>query len=488
MRHSSSSLGLLAVMVCAGTLSTPELATGQDRLSLTPSEAFLRQPGRTLVFDHLTGAWELLSADGRPVHGDEGGVTTELVMGIAPGDAAEVVIKNANTLLYDYEVGLTALSGAPELRRCGDLGKVFLGQSALVVAAGRIASPGDPTGWDSLEDPWYSAVDATSFSFGAGGRSVARNLNDEFLRRDAETSVAELENFVLDLRSTVRTASSQLRILAHRADVEAIEGLAQDFRSSLGDLSDPANLVEGLETRLSRAFDFVDEVERRQLIEDPVEGPSIRERADSAATEVLLLGAELRETLTTLRRAELQSTIRYAFRGPRRAARVDVKLTDGGRLRGAQASVGEGLRTGDGSAVFVQPATAIQCQISLGFLWATPSPEYSLGPESRIQNLASRSEFRTSAAMFIHASATQIPLLAITAGLGLGLGTGAPDFFLGLTIRELSPLMVTAGTVWQREDALPEGFGTGSPATALDLAQLDRIYRRRLFLGVGFTR
>jgi hypothetical protein len=81
-----------------------------------------------------------------------------------------------------------------------------------------------------------------------------------------------------------------------------------------------------------------------------------------------------------------------------------------------------------------------------------------------------------------------VPWIAALGGLGFG-GQARPDFYLGGTVRALSPVLLNFGAIWQRADRLEDGMKVGDPVSdPSSITDLPRRYRAGFFWGFSFGR
>jgi hypothetical protein len=180
------------------------------------------------------------------------------------------------------------------------------------------------------------------------------------------------------------------------------------------------------------------------------------EAARSAATQDFLLDAS-----SDYRRIEIQSNPTSDF--------ADIP-----RLRAGK------------KELFSKPVASFICEVSVGMAFMDAPPRYAIDNGVLVDRDAS--DERTAPHFLAHVASSRIPWIAALGGLGFG-GQARPDFYLGGTVRALSPILFNFGAIWQRVDQLRDGMKIGQTMTdASLLTDLPRKYKPGFFWGFSFGR
>ena len=115
-----STLLLIAAAALGCTLAAPAPMFAQ--VSELPPDVLAEEAPYRLVYDHVTATFRLLRPNGSQVAGWEASGQRALAP-VPPDRPLEVVIENANTLLYTYEVTAEPVQGGRQVRACRDVGR-----------------------------------------------------------------------------------------------------------------------------------------------------------------------------------------------------------------------------------------------------------------------------------------------------------------------------------------------------------------------------
>lgn len=471
-------------------VATPILAQEPGVEPGVPTGALVDQAPYTLVYDHVTGAFTLRNPSGRVVEGWSGRADGQrLAAPIPPDRPVEVVIQNANTLLYEYSIEAEPV-GDRVVRGCRDIGRDFVSSGFMVSTRALIG--GDAADLPSLDNVWQDverfreAVPPTDeeegFGFGGGSAAAAAI-------RAAEAQYEELNSLLARVRYLSRTMEDSLRWVAMVAESTPIDSVASRLEASVergySGLSDPRLLPRVLVAQRQDVTAQLSGV--LPAAGTSPEGYGLQAlRLDQQAEEALRATEEevrlLQEQLLELQRAKAASHKRYTLLPAGTYRRITIRM-EPTELEGFRARAG-------GVQVYTRPHVSLLCNLSFGLTWMEPPVSYQADGGGAIENDAREDDLRTSAALFLHLAAPDLPLLGafgVLGGLGLGAET-APDLYLGGSLRLFRPILINAGAVWQRQDVLPDGLEPGDPVTSPDLLNdLDRKYEPTLFIGVSYA-
>ncbi|GMR12806.1 MAG: hypothetical protein BMS9Abin29_0999 [Gemmatimonadota bacterium] len=495
----------LAVAVAAALLTiaspAPAQQAGPESVNTDiPPRALGERAPYLLEYDHLTGVVVLTDPKNRVVERWETRLAgaTGVIAPVPPNRPVVVAVKNANPLLYTYDVQVVPVAKG-SIRACRDIGGEFAHRGVLVAL-------GAYTGQAPLTPDVSGALD---------GGNVLRlwQQRDQGLTRGAAGAVDEeamgralsaIRTPVVRFAETMEAVATlsggledSLRVVAELGDALPVDSLLAKLQASLDrhqhGLSDPARLPSALRKRRS---DVANELETLTSLQRAVmTGLYTGLRNDPAAIEVLTLSSrvdqaersaelgyrELRNDLLRIERArrETRQTFSVAASGDFRRITLKVEPRQG---------FDDVLRTRDGSvSVFTEPAVGLRCQVGIGFAFMNAPPDYELGSAGVVANREA-GETRTAPALTLLLSTPNIPVLALLTGIGIG-NDRVPDLYLGGALGFLDPIMLNAGVVWQRERRLPNGISLGAAlADPTLLDDLPRSYKPSLFFGVTLVR
>ena len=481
-------------------LAMPALAQEEDApvVSSMPGEAFGKAPVR-LVYDHVTQTVSLLSpggeVDGVWAWGEEAPFAR------VPTDRSGVVeVRNANTLLYAYETSATVAEVLPAQPSCARSARAFVLAGGL--ATGTALQP------DELLDPdsgsFGDLLDLEALGPFIGGIRGDLDYSTSDLvqiRRDGQRSLQEVEALAGRLQAAVQVTHEAMVRAARLGDSQPIDPLLESIQKELDalypELSDPARTtavaleaVEAVAAPIGALFS-VEEAVEQQTVEAP----------DGALVQVVLGLAERARaaTVRTGNAADSLQALALRIADARAATRQRTTLRPGKDIREIAIELTpaedamEGVRPTRLRTVraFLGPrAAGLSCNVAVSLVWTGRSAEYGVSPTGQLVNDAPP-ELRSSAAVLFEVAP---PVVGRVLGLvtGAGIGNRAPDLYLGGSLRPLSPVLLTAGAVWQRTARLPDGLELGSEieitGTFDESAFLDAFPRRwtpSLFVGIS---
>lgn len=467
-------LAPLVAAICAGTLAS----TAVGQVSTLPPEVLAEEEPYRLVYDHVTAAFRLLKPNGDQVAGWEAHGQRALAP-VPPDRPLEVVVENANTLLYTYEITAQPVQGGRQVRLCRDVGREALSTGFFVGTRSFTGSESFPSLAGTMEDVMAArqqAEDDSPFGFTEGSAALllsARNQVAEYQRLVATTAL---------LAADVEQSIVEIAALADAQPIgQLVDAVVARLEATHVGMGNPRLVPAVLAAERGAARSTIDAVVAAGDASAAAEARSLTSQLTSTAEQERAAAGELQEHLLTLlqARASATQTVTALPAGVHRQVTIEIAANE------------EDLpvrRTRSGHVVaYTRPAVAMVCELSFGVAWMQPPPNFGIGSQGTIVDNAD-DDVRTSANLMLHVSASALPALGLLGGIGLGSGT-APDLYLGGSMRMFRPLMVNAGVVWQRREVLPSGLSLGqSVDDASRLGNLDRAYQRTAFFGVSFAR
>lgn len=475
-----STLLLIAAAALGCTLAAPAPMFAQ--VSELPPDVLAEEAPYRLVYDHVTATFRLLRPNGSQVAGWEASGQRALAP-VPPDRPLEVVIENANTLLYTYEVTAEPVQGGRQVRACRDVGREALSTGFFVgsrsFAGGATAFPSLAGTLEQVQEAREEAEEGSPFGFADSNSASA-------LMEQARSQVQEYQNLLASATRMATNLEQTVIEIAMMADVRPIGVLVDSALAQLdavqSGLGNPRLAPAVLASQRGRAQSTLSAVASMAPGEF---GPSAQMLSSTLSASVDRergIAAELQESLLRLARARAASmqTVTALPSGGHR--QVTISIVDNEEELPVR-------RTRTGRAVaFTRPAVAMVCEISFGLAWMEPPAQYRLGSGSTVVDATSNDDVRTSASLMLHISPSAIPALGVMGGLGIGSGT-APDLYLGGTLRLFRPLMLNGGMVWQRQALLPGGVSVGDVVDDPSMFDdLERGYRPTMFFGVSFAR
>lgn len=482
----------LAITLLSAAALLPATTTAQERaqsaagVTLEPAEAYSGRAPYRLVFDHVTGRFSLENQRGEPVSWESRGWGQgQGALAPVPADRPlEVVIINANSLLYEYQVEAAPV-GDQRVRICRDLGRDFVRTGFVVATRGIVAGTPDlfPTfddftaGADELEQ----AAALPEKGLDLGGGLLAERESALAAGRSGLQRYRQLTATVGHLAATIQDS---IRLVALRAEATPITPLLAGLEASIErahpGLSDPrvvpTILIQQAQS-VSAALQLAADGHGDALA---VEAMALREELEHAARSAQEDVHRLQEQLVTLARARAGATRSFTVLPSATAQRVVVHLAP------ADSSTFFRSRIGD-AVTYTRPSVSLICEVSIGITWMEPPAEFVRGSDGLLEDSSLDADARTAAALMLHFTLPSVPHLGVLGGIGLGRGQ-TPDLYLGGSLRMLNPVLINLGTVWQRERRLPGGVRLGDPVESDVIRSLNRRFVPSWFVGVSVGR
>lgn len=450
----------------------------------TLGPSFMAEPYR-LVYDHVSTRFTLYDDDGRIVRNwrDVPASTAQaLAAPVPPGRPLEIVVINANSLVYNYSLEASAVS-TERVRTCGDIGKDFLSQGFFATTRSLLGAKAPLPSLDAVieEAAAFRARTAPTVSLNADRRARVWAQ-----AKQAATMYQGLSEHVAELSETL---ADSVEMIALRAETEPIgpliDGLLKTIERNYPGLSDPrvppimvsrvyrnANDLLKEAIQLGSAGDFIS-----------VEAEALMNRIHASAK---LTGENVKvvqRTLLRLTRARAMSQQSSVVLPSDVGRRVSIRLT---AIEDTTAGFNV-LPVREGTVIaYTRPSVGMLCQVSAGLSWMKPGANYVVSRTGTITDGVDSDEIRTAPAVFFSIGPSAIPQLAAVVGIGLGEG-GRPDLYGGASLRAFSPVLVNAGFVWQREHVLPDGMNVGDSAPT-SFTEFEREFKPSFFFGLSFGR
>ncbi len=478
-------------------LSVPVAAQQATPGRSVPAAIFGEKAAYHLVYDHVSGNAELRNNRNRVIERwQTRGVARAAapLLPVPPDRPLIVIVDNANSLLYDYDVNVD-LVGQKELRSCKNIGAQFTA-SAFLAGLGSIsglAAPAPPDVGTTFAPLQQGFADVGA----ARGEAM---LTEESLENTLDLIRQEVTGYLDWTDGLVQLSTSlgdSLASIGVRAESEPIGQLLEQLQASVEGfgtgLSDPARVPQTISGRYDE--DVRGAVTALGTVTAQINGRRYSGlSSDGAVVEALALASRFETSIANLEasvptlQAELikienakAESIQGFTSGPSQGAyrRVVVSIRNKPDLDVPQ------FREGD-IEVFTEPSVGLLCHISFGFAIMDPAPSFALNSDAEVID-EQDDDVRTAAAVFLHVASPAVPILGVMLGVGLG-SEKLPDFYLGGTIRLFEPLLINGGIVWAREKLLPDNLILGETVTDLTvLDDLDKRFRSRFFVGVSIV-
>ena len=482
-----------------------------------PEASFGKAPLR-LVYDHVSGDVSLLDQRGETRETwsrADGAPYAEI-----PADRPVVVeVRNANPLVYRYDVQAIVSQVREPAPTCGGQGRSFALASALL-AGGSLTTgviPELPSG--GLGDE-LQIGDADILAL-LSGRRAGGGLSDGELRdvgREAVQAVRRLSAAAAQMAEAEAEARDGLLRAARLGDAEPLGPVLKRLQGQLDavqpGLSDPARVpvvIEGLvpdKARSLRPLLAAAEAIQQGLVEDPAGDAAadvleLAERAQAASDELAQASAGIQQVALSAERAREATRQRVALRPSDDVRQVAIQVLP--LADGIEGVVPTRTRTGDAAVqAFLGPRRrrGFACSVGVALTFAPPAPEY--GVRSLDGTLVDRAEegLRTAPAVLFELAPPVLGrVLGGVVGIGLGQNLG-PELYAGGSLRLFDPVRVTGGAMWRRVRALPSGLALGDTVQADDpddpafdpdfdldtfLEDLPREWTPSFFLGLSIT-
>ena len=473
----------VALVVCLAGCLLPGGVQAQDADSARAA-GFATDPYR-LTYDHVTARFTLHDDDGDVVRNWQDVPTNRMQstpVPVPPNRPLELVVINANSLVYDYSFA-TAPVSTRRVRACGDIGKDFLSQGFFATTRSLMGA--------EAPIPSLSAVVQEVEAFRTANVRDIGLTTDRRARVFAQAKQAALvhQRFAEHVVALSGTLDDSLQMIALRAETEPIntliDGLFATIDKAYPGFSDPRIPPVLLARSERNASDLLNETVKLGTSNDAMslEAEALLANVKSASAAARQQMRDVQRALLRLARARAQSRQSTILLPSDIGRRVSITLA-----AGADSAAGfDVLPVREGEIVaYTRPAVGLVCNVSAGLNWMTPPAEYEITRDGVVADEVDEDEIRTAPAIFFSIGTAAFEQLALLGGIGLGEG-GRPDFYLGASMRALEPVLLNAGAVWQRETQLPDGLNVGDTAPAT-ISSFDREFKPTFFFGLSFGR
>lgn len=463
-----------------------------------PSDVVASRAPYRIIYDHITG--EIILESPRGAEQDrwqrwQAGAETAPLAEVPPDRPVQVVVRNANPLLYTYGVDAPVVASR-NARTCRELTSGFT-QRGFLIGMGALrgvtpAAPPDGNLFRTGEDLFGGGQSQLTRS---GDSAPALNASQaEAALRTVRPAVERHISFLQSLSATAIMLEDSIAGAAELAESVPLDsilrGLQQRLEAMAPGLSDPARvraIVLSDQAQVGGAMDALAEI-TSAVREGSYNGPA----GSGAAAEAMLLEARLvnarqqaaqsyrplQQALLRLQRMRAETTQSFMIAASRDVRRLSLHL-------GQAPGYDDMPRLREGTVdVYVTPSTPVLCDISLGFGWMDAPPQFAVRNGALAETTSQ--DPRVTPSLLFHLAHDRLPLLGVSAGIGVGQHS-RPDFYLGGTFRYLEPVMLNYGWVWQRGPVLADGMAIGAPMTAEELDDLDMRYRRAVFIGLSLS-
>lgn len=468
-----------------------------------PSRVYAHETPYRILYDHIQDTLKLVDNRGNVLerwHRYKRNPQV-LLVGVPPDRPIEVIVENANPLLYRYSVRVDMVQ-ARNAQTCRVIGRSFA-QRAFLAATGSAAGTGAPDLDISSALSTELLTTVGSPKGGAGNPFVGAKslrMTETEARAESQRLAAAAERILngsgrrlgtyADMLDTVAhygtNSDSTLREMARHAENQPAASLMENLQIRFDrfhpGLSDPSRFVEILRTRGAIAALDLDSVdtglanltEAARLLREYDDGaaaalasgttaralaalkagvPLAKNRAFSAGPGAVSAAAGAQALLVTLRDLLIE-TWDAQFTAPPSGdlQRITLRLEPGSMWKDEPR-----IREGE-TPIYVEPRIGRSCEVSAGFAWLG-APELGVRDAKVVPG---DDDLRTPPAVFLTIAPGPRSIAGATLGVGLG-QYRRPDFFAGVTWRWLSPVLITGGGALQRHPL---------PATEEDSARI----------------
>ena len=484
----TTGLGLLC-----GTLQAQQPDPGP---APAPAPTFAQGAPYRITVDQLTGVVEVFNQNGRSLDRwvPAPGKRTIPLASVPPRRPLVVELTNANPLLYRYQVSASVVARAGGSKSCTGIGSRFAASGALssltAIAGGAGGAP--PPGFP---DPGQTFLPPAAQPGSRGEGPLTESFLDAAAGQLSKP-VATYANLVENLRDLTESFEDSLALAAELGESLPLDSLLHRLQNTLERRLPGAHTaaqvplvvrrqVEAARNATAELAVYARSMRTGQFSGDTTEaGPrQVLALANTVAQADKELPSVARRLQGQLRRLELaREGTRQSFtlEPSEEYRRITIEIQQTGEFPDVPR-----LRTGR-EELFSRPVTSLLCEISVGVAFMDRTAHY--GVENGVLVDRDASDERTAPAFMIHVAPSALPWVGALAGLGFG-SQSRPDFYLGGSLRVLSPLLVNFGVVWQRGERKPAGLALGDPVTdPTILNDLDHRYQRFFFWGFSLGR
>lgn len=484
-----------AVLVTASAAALPA-QTRDTAAARVPSRVYAHETPYRILYDHIEDTLKLVDNRGNVLerwHRYKRNPQVVLV-GVPPDRPIEVLVENANPLLYRYSVRVEVVQ-ARNAQTCRVIGRSFAQRAfltALGAAAGTDAPAVDLASAFSTEllpkvvSPKGGGIAAFNGAKSSRKTEAEARAESQRLAAAADRILSEsgrrLRTYA-DLLDTVAhygtNSDPTLREMARHAENQPAASLMENLQTRFDrfhyGLSDPSRFVEILRTRGTVAAFDLDSVdigldnlsEAARLLHEYdaraaaalESGPTARElaalkvgvplaakRAFSPGPSEVSAAAKAQALLVTLRDLLIETRdAQFTAEPSGDLQRITLRLEPGDMWKEEPR-----IRAGE-TPIYIEPRIGRSCEISAGFAWLG-APELGVRDAKVVPG---DDDLRTPPAVFFTVARGPRSIVGGTLGVGLG-QYRRPDFFAGATWRWLSPVLITGGAALQRHP-LPAG-------------------------------
>jgi hypothetical protein len=483
-------------LACCVMLVAAHRAAGAQAPPLQTREVPTARAPVQIVVDQLTGMIEVRSPEGTLTQSwDPSARTGRSPLAQVPARRpVDVVIKNANPLLYRYDVQTSVVVKRP-LPTCATLGSRMASASFLTSFA-TVATSAQPVLAQGMAQLFQAPAPLlTQEATTRGEALLSRSALVEVLATH-RAPVERYVQFIAAVKMLAVTLDDSLAAIAELGETQPLDSLLNALTASLDrnapGLSQAARVPLTLREQDAAvrphlaALETVASAIARGNVDDAAGSSdaaseltrlmaSAKSARDNLAASYRMLQAQL------VRIENAKARTRQVFSSPEsddiRRIAIDVQPS-------AEYPAVFRSRTGR-QELYTEPVVSLLCQLSFGVAFMTHAPSYTVN-NGVLQNR--ETDQRAGVAALIHVAAAQFPLFGAIAGFGFG-SEGAPDLYSGVSIRALDPLMVNLGAVWQRGQQLPAGVREGQALNDPSVVQsLSKRYAPSFFWGVSIAR
>ena len=479
----------MTAIAVAALLAAPEIAGAQGaaRRVLGGAGSGRSAPYR-LIYDHLAPRLEFRNASGNTVvRGEE---RQELHLTMPAGRPVVVELRNANALLYRYEVKVE-VAQERDLHACSRSAGRFVQQSFFIgVAAFQGREPPAPLTTKAIEERLRALATSATRTRGEERLTPADAAR---LIGDARSRLREYVDFSATVSALSRELTDSLAWIAEFAEwrpadslLASVHASVRDRHPELGAAGRVAEVAAERQQRMRPGYGAL--VRVTHAIESGAytgsphdsiakEAVSLRHEVESAHARLDSAYRRLQFDLDLLETARALATQEVVLPPSDDVRRVSVVIEPTTHFPSVVR-----LRQGRASAT-LSGERSWACRLSIGFAMAEPTPDYKVEDTRIIDASSGRQRFTPT--LLVHVSPSTRPVGAL---LGIGPGTGdAPNVYAGMSWSLFGDFFVNAGAVWRRTPELPAGFRTGQVVDPETFPGSKHRMKLAVFLGASLS-